>query len=155
MLRLRVLSEKELSWRQCFEISMLWEFSSAISPSAVGGTAVALVIMAQEKIKTGRTTAIVLITSLLDEIFFITMVPIVFFVIGFSNAFPAIELTENATGLFLPKNSHKDSIKFWNKFVNDFLNDEETKSSMKTLNIRTFTNTTSDELTTIIDNWKL
>lgn len=100
MLRLRVLSEKELSWRQCFEISMLWEFSSAISPSAVGGTAVALVIMAQEKIKTGRTTAIVLITSLLDEIFFITMVPIVFFVIGFSNAFPAIELTENATGLF-------------------------------------------------------
>lgn len=62
---------------------------------------------------------------------------------------------ENASGLFLPKNSHKDSIKFWNKFVNDFLNDDDFKASMKTLNVRTFTNTTSDELTTIINNWKL
>lgn len=90
MIRLRVLSDNELSWRQAFEISMLWEFSSAISPSAIGGTAVALVIMAQEKIKTGKTTAIVLITSLLDEVFFITMVPIIFVLIGFQNAFPVL-----------------------------------------------------------------
>lgn len=87
MIRLRILSDKELGWRQSFEISMLWEFSSAISPSAIGGTAVALVIMAQEKMKTGKTTAIVLITSLLDEIFFITMVPIVFLIVGIDNAF--------------------------------------------------------------------
>ncbi len=93
MWRLRILSDKTLTWRQCFEISMLWEFSSAISPSAVGGTAVAVVLMAQEKLKTGRTTAIVLLTSLLDEIFFILMVPIVFLVIGFDNAFPVFEGT--------------------------------------------------------------
>jgi uncharacterized protein (TIRG00374 family) len=93
MIRLRLLSDKELNWRQCFEIAILWEFSSAISPSAVGGTAVALVIMAQEKMKTGRTTAIVLVTSLLDEIFFILMVPVVFMVIGFDNAFPAFDIS--------------------------------------------------------------
>jgi hypothetical protein len=70
MLRLRILSDKKLSWRQSLEISLLWEFASAISPSVIGGTAVALVIMAQEKLETGRTTAIVLITSFLDEVFF-------------------------------------------------------------------------------------
>lgn len=66
-----------------------------------------------------------------------------------------LALKENATGLFLPKNSHKDSIKFWNKFINDFLNDEDVKASMKTSNVRTFTNTQSNELTTIVNNWKL
>jgi tripartite-type tricarboxylate transporter receptor subunit TctC len=61
---------------------------------------------------------------------------------------------ENASGLFLPKNSPKGSADFWNRFVNDLLNDDEFKFSMKKLNIRTFTNTTSDELTNAIDNWK-
>lgn len=61
---------------------------------------------------------------------------------------------ENATGLFLPKNSPKDSTKFWNKFVNDLLNDDDFKLSMKTAYSRTFSNVTSDELATIIDNWK-
>ena len=86
VLRLRILSDKKLSFRQSLEISLLWEFSSAISPSVIGGTAVALVIMAQEKLETGRTTAIVLITSFLDEVFFILMVPVVFVFIGIDRA---------------------------------------------------------------------
>lgn len=91
VLRLRILSDKKLSFRQSLEISLLWEFSSAISPSVIGGTAVALVIMAQEKLETGRTTAIVLITSFLDELFFILMVPIVFIFIGIDRAFPTLD----------------------------------------------------------------
>ena len=61
---------------------------------------------------------------------------------------------DNATGLFLPKNSSKDSVKFWNKFVNDLLNDEDFKLALKPLNTRTFTNATSRELENIVDNWK-
>jgi tripartite-type tricarboxylate transporter receptor subunit TctC len=61
---------------------------------------------------------------------------------------------ENATGLFLPKNSSNDSNKFWNRFINDLLNDEEFKSSMKTVKARTFTNATSNELISVINNWK-
>lgn len=62
---------------------------------------------------------------------------------------------DNATGLFLPKNSNNDSIKFWNKFVNDMLNDEEFKLALKTSSFATFTNTSSAELENIINNWKL
>lgn len=61
---------------------------------------------------------------------------------------------DNATGLFLPKNSSKDSIKFWNKFVNDLLNDEDFKQTLKFSNTSTFTNATSGELENVINNWK-
>lgn len=91
ILRLRILSDKKLSFRQCLEISLLWEFASAISPSAIGGTAVALILMAQERLETGRTTAIVLITSFLDEVFFISMVPLVFLIVGVENVFPLLD----------------------------------------------------------------
>ena len=62
---------------------------------------------------------------------------------------------DNATGLFLPKNSNKDSAKFWNKFVNDLLNDEDFKLALKTTNTKTFTNATSKELEDVVNNWKL
>ena len=62
---------------------------------------------------------------------------------------------DNATGLFLPKHSSKDSIKFWNKFVNDLLNDEDFKQALKLSNTSTFTNATPGELENVIANWKL
>lgn len=67
---------------------MLWEFASAISPGAIGGTAAAVVIMAQEKLRTGLTTAIVLITSFLDELYYMIMIPIVFWAVGNTSLFP-------------------------------------------------------------------
>ncbi len=91
ILRLRILSNAELTWRQCFEIIVLWEFASAISPGAIGGTAAAMFIMAQEKMKTGMTTAIVLVTSFLDELFYIIMVPIIFLLVGGDDLFPEFQ----------------------------------------------------------------
>jgi tripartite-type tricarboxylate transporter receptor subunit TctC len=61
---------------------------------------------------------------------------------------------ENATGLFLPKNSNSDANKFWNKFVKDLLNDDEFKLAMKSSNIRLFDNSAASELQNVIDNWK-
>ena len=88
VIRLRVLSDKQLSWKQSFQLTMLWEFSSAISPGAIGGTAIAFILMAQEKIKTGRSTAIVLVTSFLDVLFYILMVPLIIGFIGITQLFP-------------------------------------------------------------------
>jgi uncharacterized protein (TIRG00374 family) len=87
MYRLRVLTGKQISWRHSFDVVMLWEFASSITPSIVGGSAIALFIVNKEGISMGRTTAIVMITAMLDELFYITMVPLVILVIGLDNLF--------------------------------------------------------------------
>ncbi len=89
MYRIRLLTDKQLSWRRSFDVIMLWEFASSVTPSIVGGSAVAMFIVAREGIKTGRATAIVLITAFLDELFYVTMVPIVFLLAGTSVLFDA------------------------------------------------------------------
>lgn len=94
--RLRVLSSNRFTWKVSFQLTLLWEFASAISPGAIGGTAVALVVLAQEKIKTGVSTAIVLVTSFLDELFFILLVPLVFFGVGRDAIFPYSESLSQA-----------------------------------------------------------
>lgn len=87
MYRIRLLSDKQLSWRQSFEIIMLWEFGSAITPSIVGGSALAFFIVSLEGIPPGRSTAIVMITALLDELFYIVIAPITILIIGSNLAF--------------------------------------------------------------------
>lgn len=82
MYRIRLLSDKKLAWRQSFHVIMLWEFASAVTPSVVGGSAVAMYIISREGISAGRSTAIVLITAFLDELFFVLMVPVVFLITG-------------------------------------------------------------------------
>lgn len=87
MYRLRVMTDGQISWRHSFDAIMLWEFASSITPSIVGGSAIALFIVNKEGINMGRTTAIVMITAMLDELFYITMVPVVILVIGINNLF--------------------------------------------------------------------
>lgn len=51
----------------------------AITPSAVGGTSVAIIYVHKEGISLGRSSAIVMLTSFLDEIYFIVMFPLLCF----------------------------------------------------------------------------
>ncbi len=87
MYRIRLLTDHELSWRKSFQVIMLWEFASSITPSVVGGTAVALFIVRKEGISMGRTTSVVMITALLDELFYIIMVPVIILLVGTGNLF--------------------------------------------------------------------
>lgn len=87
MIRIRVLSNGRLTWRQAFRIIMLWEFTSAITPSAVGGTSVALLYVHKEGIGVGRSSAIVMLTSLLDELYFVIMFPLLLLLVGVDNLF--------------------------------------------------------------------
>lgn len=100
MYRIRVLTDKEISWRNSFDVIMLWEFSSAISPSVVGGSAVALFIVNREGINLGRSTAVVMVTAFLDELFYILMVPLVLLFVGTSNLFP-VDLQKEILGISL------------------------------------------------------
>ena len=91
MMRIRVLTDKQLSWRQSFRVIMMWEFASALTPGVVGGAAVAMFILNKEKVPLGRSTAIVLITAMLDNLFYILMIPIVLILVGSSQFFPMAE----------------------------------------------------------------
>lgn len=87
MYRIRVLTDGQLSWRRSFDVIMLWEFASAITPSVIGGSAIAIYIVNKEGVSMGRTTAIVLITAFLDELFYIMMVPLVIMMVGTQQLF--------------------------------------------------------------------
>ena len=76
MMRIRILTHNDLGWKQAFRVIMLWEFTSAVMPSAVGGTTVAMIYVNKEGIAFGRSTAVVMATSFLDEMYFIIMFPL-------------------------------------------------------------------------------
>ncbi|MDP4797956.1 MAG: flippase-like domain-containing protein [Crocinitomicaceae bacterium] len=89
MLRIRLLTRNELSWKASFYVIMLWEFASALSPGVVGGVAVAMFILKKERIDLGRSTAIVLITAMMDNLFYVLMIPFVFLFIDSATLFPS------------------------------------------------------------------
>ncbi len=94
--RLRILSEKVFSWKKCIELIFIWEFSSAVSPTSIGGSAVALVVLSQEKLSTAKTTALVIYSAILDTIFFVGTLPLLLLVLGPQMIRPNIE---NISGL--------------------------------------------------------
>lgn len=82
MYRIWLLTDHKITWKQSFQIIVLWEFSSAITPSVVGGSAIALYILSKEGITPGRSTALVLVTAFLDELYYILIVPLVLLIVG-------------------------------------------------------------------------
>lgn len=88
MARIRTLSHQKLNWKKSFQIISIWEFASAVTPSIIGGTAVAMFLLAKEKISLGKSTAIVLLTAFLDELFFIIFAPVLFLIVGKDKMFP-------------------------------------------------------------------
>lgn len=89
IVRIRILTKKSLSWYRSMIVILLWEFASALSPGVVGGAAVAMFILNREKIPLGRSTAIVIITAFMDNLFYIVMIPFVFLFIQPSVLFPS------------------------------------------------------------------
>ena len=61
---------------------MMWEFSSAVTPTSVGGAAVAMFAIAQEKISAGKTAMIVLYTVVVDTFSFLTALIFFYLVFG-------------------------------------------------------------------------
>ncbi len=87
VMRLRILSEKKISIAGCIRIILLWEFSTAIAPFAVGGTTVSLLFLYKAGIPIGKGTAIILAALFLDELFFVVVFPIVALLVGWDSLF--------------------------------------------------------------------
>ncbi|MBO3269920.1 lysylphosphatidylglycerol synthase transmembrane domain-containing protein [Hymenobacter defluvii] len=82
MYRIRHISEKVLSWRASMEVIMVWEFASCVLPSAVGGTSVAPFLLNKEGITLGKSLAYVMVTALLDNMYYVVLVPLVVLLAG-------------------------------------------------------------------------
>ncbi|HEX8506933.1 MAG TPA: lysylphosphatidylglycerol synthase transmembrane domain-containing protein [Hymenobacter sp.] len=80
--RIRHLAEGALSWRQSLDVIMIWEFASCVLPSGQGGTAVAPFILEKEGIPLGKGLAYIMVTALLDNVYYVLMVPLVVLIAG-------------------------------------------------------------------------
>ena len=74
--RIKVLTNHEINWESSLYIIILWEFASAITPSVVGGTTIVVLVLMKEGIKFGKALAYVMLTSILDNTFFLLMSPV-------------------------------------------------------------------------------
>ncbi|EMR02284.1 lysylphosphatidylglycerol synthase transmembrane domain-containing protein [Cesiribacter andamanensis] len=88
--RIRIVTGKQLSWMSSVYVILLWEFASAVTPSVVGGTAVAIFILWKEGIKLGQALAYAMLTAILDNMFFVVAAPIAILLSG-GQAFPRLE----------------------------------------------------------------
>ena len=89
VIRYRYLTEKVLSWKQCLKVTLLAEFGTAVTPSVVGGSSMAVVFLSKEKIPVGKSTSMVFVTMLLDEMFFVITFPLLLLLIPFDALFYA------------------------------------------------------------------
>ncbi|SIO05690.1 lysylphosphatidylglycerol synthase transmembrane domain-containing protein [Algoriphagus halophilus] len=91
--RIREITNRELTWTRSIYVIILWEFASAVTPSVVGGTAVAIFILNKEGIKLGRAIAYVMVTAILDNLFFVIGAPVILF-FAKGNIFPESKVLE-------------------------------------------------------------
>jgi uncharacterized protein (TIRG00374 family) len=103
ILRIKILSGNQMTWRQCIRVIFLWEFTSAVTPSAVGGTSIAVLFLYKEKVPIGQSTAIVMATAFLDELYFLLM-------------FPLLLVVVNSTALFSITSSSFNGVNWSNEF---------------------------------------
>ena len=87
ILRFRHLTDNQLTWKQAFQINVLSEFTSAVTPAAVGGSSLVVLFLVKEGISAGRSTTIMFVNLFLDELFFIIICPIIFLLIPINEIF--------------------------------------------------------------------
>jgi uncharacterized protein (TIRG00374 family) len=107
--RIREITDRQLSWVRAIYVIILWEFASAVTPSIVGGTAVAVFILNKEGIKLGKAIAYVMVTAILDNLFFVIGAPIILF-FAKGNIFPASRVMELKLGKSL-------EVLFWTSYA--------------------------------------
>lgn len=101
--RFRALTGRQLRWSQAFKVDLLCEFTSCVTPSAVGGSSLGMVFLNSQGIEFGRATTLMITTLFLDELFFVVACPIVVAVT------PASEIFASAGSGF----SHGIKLTFW------------------------------------------
>ncbi len=85
--RFHTIAGGDLSWGRAVKVDLMCAFTSAITPSVVGGSALAVFYLNREGIKVGRATTLTLTTLFLDELFFVIFCPLLFLLIPVDDLF--------------------------------------------------------------------
>lgn len=111
MWRYRFMSEKELTWKQAFDVNILCEFTSAVTPLSIGGSSLVVVFLNKEGLTAGRSAAIMISCLFLDELFLVLACTFFFFLIPLKELFgESTTLTTSVQTLFFLTNG---LIAFW------------------------------------------
>lgn len=86
--KIRYLAEKKISWLASFRIVLVWDFTSSITPSSVGGAPMATYAMSKEDLNLGQSTAIVLYAMVLDMFWYALIIPLLFWAGFYFNVIP-------------------------------------------------------------------
>lgn len=109
--RYRLLASKEISLKGGLRVQQLMEFTSAATPSSVGGSGILFLFLSTEGVRAGKATAITFSALFLDELFlFLTS----FFVILFSASNnPFADLPILSSGLYVTFNVVTAIVGIW------------------------------------------
>ncbi len=80
--RLRNMTDRSFSFKKCVQLMFIWEFAAAISPSAIGGAATAIIFLSQEKLTTAKAMTVVLYSVVLESSYFLLSVIVGLLVFG-------------------------------------------------------------------------
>ncbi|MCM1152618.1 MAG: flippase-like domain-containing protein [Muribaculum sp.] len=105
--RFRALTNHQLKWKSAWEVDMLCEFTSCITPSAVGGSSLGMVFLNSKGIEFGKATTLMMTTLILDESFFVLFCPIMIFLT------PGNEIFASGGATF----SHGIKLTFWTVYA--------------------------------------
>lgn len=87
--RFRTIAWPTLNWKRAFRVDLMCAFTSAITPSAVGGSAFAIFYLNREGVRLGHATTLTLTTLFLDELFFVVFCPIILLIVPMDELFGA------------------------------------------------------------------
>lgn len=85
--RFKTLAGADLDWRGAIRVDMMCEFTSAVTPTAVGGSAMGMVYLNHEGIDIGRAATLTMTTLFLDELFFVLVCPVICLLMPMSDLF--------------------------------------------------------------------
>jgi uncharacterized protein (TIRG00374 family) len=99
MIRIRILTENHLSWYRSFIVIMLWEFSSALAPTLIGGGFVfAILILSREGVNMGKSITTITVSNFLDGIFLAIMAPLIYFIVSKHELFSGLQVDTSLLG---------------------------------------------------------
>jgi len=85
--RFRIMSDNKLSLKSALNVHLLSEFTTAVTPAAIGGSSLVMLFIKREGLDYGKGVAITMINLFLDELFFIIICPIIIFFVPFGELF--------------------------------------------------------------------